>query len=183
MVNQKSEVEGQRSEVRGQGSGVTGQSAIRNLPPLTTHHSPLTFLAVLCLLAFTSSAPAQDKVREIFVPFEDLNVILQSDAQRVFLTREDYEALLAKAASKPVVKVPLSATVVAAQYTARLEEGRALIDGKLQLDLLEDGLFTIPLDIGGVGIRSATLDGKPAPLARNDQGQVVLFVQGGASTS
>ena len=193
MVNQKSEVRVQGSGVRGQESGVRSQesavrsqetirnlqSAIRNLPPLTTHHSPLTIAAVLCLLALTAAAPAQDTVREIFVPFEDLNVILQSDAQRVFLTREDYEALLAKAASKPVVKVPLSATVVAAQYAARLEEGRALIEGKLQLDLLEDGLFTIPLDIGGVGIRSATLDGKAAPLSRNDQGQVVLFVQGG----
>ncbi|MEX2027055.1 MAG: hypothetical protein WEH44_07135, partial [Pirellulaceae bacterium] len=134
---------------------------------------------MLCLLAFTTPAPAQDKIREIFVPFEDLNVILQSDAQRVFLTREDYEALLAKASSKPQVKVPLSATVVAAQYTARLEEGRALIEGKLQLDLLEEGLFAVPLELGGVGIRSARLDGKPAPLAKSDQGQVILFVQGG----
>jgi hypothetical protein len=128
--------------------------------------------------ALAQAPPAPEKIREIFVPFEDLNVILESDAQRAFLTRQEYEELIAKAAAKPVVKVPLSAAVVAAQYTARLEEARALIDGKLQVDLLEDGLFAVPLELGGVGIRSALLDGKPAPLSRNEQGQVVLFVQG-----
>ena len=169
----------QKSEIRVQGSG--GRRQAFRFTPLTIHHLPLPALyalAALCLLAFTSPASAQDKIREIFVPFEDLNVILESDIRRVFLTRQEYEALIAKAATKPQEKVPLSAAVVAAQYTARLEEGRALIDGTLQIDVLEPDLVAIPLELAGVGIRSAILDDKPAPLARNDYGQVILFVQG-----
>lgn len=154
------------------------RTAFPGRPMLDGLERPSYVIALLCLLAFMSPAAGQDKIREIFVPFEDLNVILQSDTERVFLTREDYEALIAKAAAKPQVKVPLSAAVVAAQYTARLQEGRALIDGSLQVDVLEEGLFALPLELGGVGIRGAQLDGKPAALGRDHSGQVILFVQG-----
>ena len=47
-----------------------------------------------------SNAASADETpqREIFVPFEDLHVILSGDTQRVFVTREEYESLAAKAA-------------------------------------------------------------------------------------
>ena len=60
-------------------------------------------------------ACAQDPpIREIFVPFEDLNIILENDNQRVFLSRKEYDELVAKAVSKPDVKAPHSAAVLAA---------------------------------------------------------------------
>ena len=98
------------------------------------------------------TAPSADKLREIFVPFEDLNVILESEVKRVFLTREEYEDLIAKAAAKPKVAVPVPAAVVAAQYSAQLEEGRALVSGRLQIEVLGDGLVALPLDLAGVGL-------------------------------
>src|SRR5687767_6552833 len=131
-------------------------------------HASLGTTAMLFFLgavAAQAQTPASaDTLREIFVAFEDLNVILESDAKRVFLTREEYEDLIAKAAAKPKVAVPMPAAVVAAQYAAQLEEGRALVSGRLQIEVLGDGLVALPLDLAGVGLRSAVFDGKPAAL-------------------
>ena len=68
--------------------------------------------------------------------------------------------------------------LVSAEYDAALEEGRALITGNLTIEVLDEGLFALPLDLGGVGIRSAVLDGKPAPLTRNEHQRPILLVQG-----
>ena len=122
--------------------------------------------------------PAEQPIREIFVPFEDLNVILESQAQRVFLTRQEFDALLEKAKTKPQTNVPHKLALVAAQYEGTLEEGRALVTGNLTIEVLDDGLFALPLDLAGVGIRSAVLDDKPAALTRNEHQQPVLLVQG-----
>ena len=59
------------------------------------------FLTMSCL-AVTSPGTAAELVkeplvREIFVPFEDLEVIMQAGGQRVFLGRQEYEELLDKA--------------------------------------------------------------------------------------
>ena len=71
----------------------------------------------LCILLVTASAqgkgpatPAkpssESPIREIFVPFEDLNVILDNDHRRVFLTRDEYEDLIRRAKSKPQQPAP-----------------------------------------------------------------------------
>ena len=117
-------------------------------------------------------------LREIFVPFEDLNIILEGPTQRVFLTREEYDALIAKAKTKPLAHVPHKVALVAAEYDAALEDGRAIITGHLTIEVLDDGLFTLPLDLAGVGIRSAMLDDKPAPLTRDEHQRPVVLLQG-----
>jgi len=109
--------------------------------------------------AFGQSAPAPaapTRVREIFVPFADLNVVLEADIQRVFLTRQEYEALLAKAKQSPLLPPPQAASLLSAEYDAQIEDGRALIQGKLVLEVLDKGLQALPLDLSGVGIRKAT---------------------------
>jgi hypothetical protein len=148
-----------------------------------------TWTAAAFALLFAATALAQPNsaakpvaasqpIREIYVPFEDLNVILDNDHHRVFLTREEYEALVEQAKSKPQMPAPHKVVLLAAQYEGQLEDGRALITGQLTIDVLEDGLFALPLEIGGVGIRPATLDGKPAPLSLHNSPQPQLLVQG-----
>ncbi|HTN77607.1 MAG TPA: hypothetical protein VL096_20255, partial [Pirellulaceae bacterium] len=129
-------------------------------------------------LAQEPKPAAPTPLREIFVPFDDLNVILENDNQRVFLSRKEYEDLVAKAVSKPDVRAPHATAVLAAVYDGKMEDGRATIAGKIQIEVLNDGLQAIPLDLANVGIRSALLDGKPASLGRNEQGQVILFAEG-----
>ncbi|MFV1967102.1 MAG: hypothetical protein ACC628_16870, partial [Pirellulaceae bacterium] len=120
-------------------------------------------------------------IREIFVPFEDLDVLLEGDTQRVFLTRQQYEELLEKAKEMPQAPAPRAAMLSTADYQGTVSEGRAEITGLLTLDVLEKGLHVLPLELSGVGLRRATLDGRPAALGRRGSGQAILFVEGEGS--
>src|SRR5262245_41833702 len=115
------------------------------------------FLLTAAALGETPSSPskpvADRPIREIFVPFEDLNVILDNDHERVFLTREEYEELIKQAKSKPQKSVPHKVALIAAQYEGELFEGRAQIQGDLTIEVMQEGLFELPLDLAGVGIR------------------------------
>ena len=42
----------------------------------------------------------------------------------------------------------------------------------------QPGLHGLPLDLSGVGVRSATLEGQPASLGRSPEGKIVLFLEG-----
>ncbi|MEX2174690.1 MAG: hypothetical protein WD872_10035 [Pirellulaceae bacterium] len=135
-------------------------------------------LALISLATARAQEPSDKSLREIFVPFEDLNVLLESETQRVFLTRQEYDALVAKARTKPLAVVPHQLALVAADYQTKLEEGRALLTGNLSIEVFGEGLFALPLELAGVGIRTAMLDGQPAPLIRNDQQWPAVLVQG-----
>jgi hypothetical protein len=117
-------------------------------------------------------------VREIYVPFDDLNVLLEGDAQRVFMTRQQYEALVEKARTTPQEKVPHQVAILSGQYEGVIEEGRALLTGNLVVDVLAEGLHAVPLEMSGVGLRRALLDDKPAALGLNAQQKPVLFIEG-----
>ena len=127
----------------------------------------------------TPPGPGPEKiVREIFVPFEDLNALLEGDPNRVLLSREQYETLLAKAKKEAESRPPQAALVVSADYDAKAGDERAEITGTLVVSILEDGLHAIGLDVGGVGLRGATLDGHGAAIGLADDGRLTLFVEG-----
>jgi hypothetical protein len=122
--------------------------------------------------------PNETQVRELYVPFSDLNVMLEGDPNRVLLSREEYDALLAKAKREDEARPPHAALVARADYAAKVGDERAEIAGTLQLSILEDGLHAVGLDMGGVGLRAAVLDGKSAPIGLADDGRLTVFVQG-----
>ncbi|MCH6550857.1 MAG: hypothetical protein IH804_02430, partial [Planctomycetes bacterium] len=119
-----------------------------------------------------------ERLREVLVPFDDLNVLLASKTSRVLLSRGRYETLLAEARRAPDVGAPLMAAIVAASYEALLGNERAQINGTLIVDVLEDGLHTVALDLREVGVRRARLDGVDAPLGQAQDGRLLLFVEG-----
>src|SRR5947209_2714292 len=49
---------------------------------------------------------ADTTIREIYVPFEALYVVLDNDKHRVFLTREEYEEMIKQAQAKPQKPAP-----------------------------------------------------------------------------
>ena len=124
---------------------------------------------------------AEKPVREIFVPFEDLNVILAGKTERVFLSRKEFAQLVARAEITPAEKAPVGATVLSADYVGQFEDGRVQVRGTLDVEVLEDGLHRVPLTLSGVGLHRATLDDKPAPLGRRAGGAVSLLVDGRGS--
>ncbi len=128
-----------------------------------------------------SQATAAEKpplVREIFVPGADLDAILEGQPERMLLTRKEYEELLAKAKKAPERHAPQKALLTSADYQATIETGRARLVGHLEFEVLEEGLWAMPLDLAGLGIRRAGLDGKTASLARSGNEQLTLFLEG-----
>ena len=151
-------------------------------------------IALLMSLAFRDSAaqpnmapaaqnapakPAGQKpIREIFVPFDDLQIILESDKNRVFLTREEYEQLLKVVEAQAAKQGPVNVVMLQAAYAGKIDDGRAQVTGKIEFEVLQDGWQVIPLQLNHVGVKSATLDGKLASIARDARGLVRLFVNG-----
>jgi hypothetical protein len=138
--------------------------------------SSLLILASLAAPLFAQ--PAAAPLREIFVPFEDLPVILENDKERVFLTRQEYEDLLAVVQAKAAKQAPVSVVHLSATYQGKIDDGRARITGALEFEVLNEGWHMVPLPLSGVGVQSAKLDGQPATLGRPPRGPVQLFVQG-----
>ena len=145
----------------------------------------LPWLAVLSVVfpaAFAFGATGQDKpdevIREIFVPFEDLNVLLEGQSRRVLLTRDEYEELLKKAKKVPKTKAPQPVVLISADYTISIRAERAQLSGTLVFDVLDDGLQAVPLELSGVGLRKAALDGRGAAIGRAGGGRPALFVEG-----
>ena len=131
--------------------------------------------------AADAPAPAgQRAMREIYVPFSDLHVLLEQHPKHVLLGRDEYDALVKKAKITPETHAPQAAVIVAADYAVAVGQQRAEIEATLTVDVLEDGLHALPLDIGGVGLREAQLDGDNASIGyhKGHDGQLLLFVKG-----
>lgn len=120
----------------------------------------------------------QQIVREIYVPSDQIPVLLNGSPDHVFLTREQYEQLIEQATQRPSPKAPVAATVNQAHYRIVVQDGRAEIEATLSVEGLDPGWNAIPLMFHGVGLRRALLDGQPAPLGRSRQGQMHLFLNG-----
>jgi len=168
---------------------------MRNRPRLLAAKLLTGSIAILLVLApplhaveaDNPSAPAdrameqramEQKAREIFVPFEDLHVLLQQQPRRVLLSRTEYEELRQKAERSPESRAPRPAVLLSADYTGSIRDQRAQLTGTLVVDVLEDGLHAVPLDLSGVGLRGATLDGKGAAIGRGPDGALDLFIEG-----
>ncbi len=149
-----------------------------------------TWLAALvaivsCWAARTAAAaeqdvpapPAPQVQRTIYVPFDDLPVLLNGPNERVFMTREEYQQLLAEAAQKPPTQAPHGAVLLNAAYDTTIQENVAKTRGQIDIEVLEPGLHAIPLPLQGVALHSAMLDDSTAPLALTGDAQVVLFLR------
>ncbi|HBO43449.1 MAG TPA: hypothetical protein DD670_05870, partial [Planctomycetaceae bacterium] len=166
---------------------------MRSHPNRPTHMPPLLaglilttcFLAASLTLPASAAAPAKPAepakpaiVREILVPMDDLNVLLENQPRRVLLPREEYEELLKKARQFVEAAPPRAAVLADSRFTVEVRDGRAVIEGVLTLDVLSDGIHAVPLEMAHVGLRDAVLDDHPAPIGRGDDGRLVLFVEG-----
>ncbi len=136
-------------------------------------------LAIFAAAATAAEPPKPEKIREIFVPYEDLSVLMEGNSQRVFLIRQEYADLLAKAKQKPPeAPAPQGALLLAAEYDGTIEDGRIRLSGVIDLEVLGEGLHALPLELVGVGLRRAAIGKASAAIGRDDKGQAVLFIEG-----
>lgn len=113
--------------------------------------------------------------REVFVPNVDLpSVLIKSEF--AFLSRDEYEKLLADAKIAVERRPPVEHALLQADYRGKLEAGRVVIEGTIEIDVLAEGLIRVPLSFSDVGILSATIGDRPATLALDPNlGPVVLL--------
>ena len=121
---------------------------------------------------------AEKPRRELYVPYADLHILLENQPRRVMLPRKQFDELLQQAEQAAKSRAPHSVLPLAAEYDGKIEDQRASIRAKLTIDALHEGLQVVPLDLGGVGVVSATIDGRPAALGRLPDGRVAAVVEG-----
>lgn len=126
----------------------------------------------------TASVEPEPLVRELFVPFEDLDVVLKGGGRRVFLTRPEYDQLLKQASVSIEQPAPTKTAILSAHYTGRIDGTRAFVHGTVLIDVTTRGVQSVSLPFSGVGLVSATLDDKPAALSHPEHGQSQLLVAG-----
>ena len=135
----------------------------------------LGMVGLVCSLLGTS-LEAQEKSREIYVPFKDLKSVLAGPIERIYLPRSEYEDLLKKADIKPGDTPPQNTVLCKARYDVRLHEDFATIRATLEVESLAEGLQLLPLRFVGVSVLSAQIDGEAAPVVRASPQQVNLLV-------
>src|SRR5262245_28790217 len=147
----------------------------------------LILLLLCCQAILEAQAPAppteseEPDVRRVFVPVEDLDVILEHDKQGVILSRAEFLKLAADA-KKNVAETPESPhklVVSGAQYMARVQDDQLIVSAVIQLNQLARGWQTATLPYRGLAVESATLDDKPARIGRGaaDGRPLVLLSQ------
>ena len=83
----------------------------------------LLFVASRGVMAQQKKPQAVKPLREIFVPYDDLEVLLEGDLQRVFLTEKQYKDLLQRAERSPIKNAPHSSVALSGNYAIQIVEG------------------------------------------------------------
>ena len=129
-----------------------------------------SLLAVLCVAA---PLPAQSKKvtkrpRRVFIPIEDLGVVIDRDGRGVMLEKGEYTELRALAARNEATlpRVPAALVLREVIYTARPSGDQLLIDASIRFQQFASGWQSLRLPLRGVSVERAVLDGKPARVAR-----------------
>ncbi|MGE5194285.1 MAG: hypothetical protein ACM3U2_17485, partial [Deltaproteobacteria bacterium] len=104
----------------------------------------------------------------VYVPIEDLDVVLEHDKRGVILSKAEFLKLAAEA-RKNLDETPQSlrkVVVSGVQYTARVEEQQLVLGAVIQLNQLARGWQTVTLPYRGLAVEGAMLDEKPAKIGR-----------------
>lgn len=160
--------------------------SVQHLPLPSAFRGPTrTILALffgLISVCLPASSPAEERetIRELLVPVDQLHLFLgaEAGADRVLLPRAEYEQLRREARKNPDPPPPLDTLANSADIRITIAEERARIHATIELDVLADGLHAVELPFSGIGLRSAQLDDRAAPLGRADNGALTLFIEG-----
>lgn len=109
----------------------------------------------------------------VYVPFEDLKKVFETEGQGVFVPYAEFRALWKKAMDRGPDAVAPSGVTTAA-YDGTIEGELAVVKASLEVLSAEDGESAVPIGLGAAVIGEATLDGKPAILVTEKSGRRVV---------
>ncbi|HET6425710.1 MAG TPA: hypothetical protein VFG20_18615, partial [Planctomycetaceae bacterium] len=139
-------------------------------------------LAMFACVVIPQSASADDPrvdvpSRRIFVPAEELDVVVERDRKGVLLPHAELKKLIDLAAKNPALKnAPPAAQLVSnANYAGRIVGDHLVFTVTAELQQLVPGwqAWTFPLQ--RLSVEKATLNGEAAFIGRKDDGELTLL--------
>ena len=152
---------------------------------LKTRVATSVLLAACALIWMVPSADAQTKdiatelgdARRVFVPAEDLDVVVERDKRGALLTKAKFEELLklakANAEKAPPANVPLVLTN--SEYAARVVGDQLLLSVTAELTQFASDWQTVSFAMQRLSVEKAMIDDEPAMIGRNQDGSVALL--------
>ena len=142
----------------------------------------LTTCAMIWIVPFASAQPRDlatelGDARRVFVPAEDLDVVVERDKRGAMLTKAKFEELLAlakaNAAKAPPANVPLVLTN--SEYAARVVGDQLLLSVTAELTQFASDWQTVSFAMQRLSVEKALIDDEPAMIGRNQDGSVALL--------
>ncbi len=142
-------------------------------------------LATVLAWSFSASALAQSRdlatelsdARRVFVPAEDIDVVVERDKRGAMLTKGKFEELLALAKANaekaPPANVPLVLT--SSEYAARVVGDQLLLSVTAEVTQFASDWQTVSFAMQRLSIEKALLDDEAAMIGRNADGSVSLL--------
>lgn len=137
--------------------------------------------------AVAPAGPATTQPVKVYVPYEKLKGVFETEKQGVFLPYEEFRRLWREARRAPaeVVEAPTPYLVSTSRFTGKVDAELASMQLELTVDVLADGWVEVPIglaDVAVAAVRFVGPGGKPAkgpePLLRVVKGRYVLLTRG-----
>ena len=142
---------------------------------------------IIAIAVFFGAAPADarestidprvEQTIDVFVPYSQLGERLPKDYPLVFLNYDEYKYLRDLGIPDPDPArwtPPVSVSYLSCVYEGQVAAGKVELAVRMEVELLGKGFKQIEFPTDGVGVRTLTIDGKPAVLASPlDLGKVV----------
>jgi len=146
-----------------------------------------TLLLAACLLAACVPAavgqeakPPADPadVKQVYVPIDALDAIIERDRRGVTMPREEFLKLLEKAREHSENGPPAfrGMEISRAEYHARTAGDQLIVTARLELDQYAAGWRALPLPFRGMGVERAQWGDKPARLGRSGNPAVLMLL-------
>ncbi len=120
------------------------------------------------------------EARRIFIPFEDLDVVMERDKQGVLLTKAKFDVLMTQAsanAEKNAIPAGVPVVVTGADYAARIVGDQLLISVTVDVTRFDDDWRESRFSLQRLAVEQALFDDVPALTSRHPDGTVSLFTE------
>ena len=147
-------------------------------------HWPMLLLALCILLQPALAQQASTTPSKIYVPYENLRDVFESQKQGVFLPYQEFQRLWQAATGAPaaVQAAPTPYLISTARVAGKVSEEVATMQLELTVDILLDGWVEVPIGLGDVAVVKASFvddqTAGPRPLLRVIDKQYKLITRG-----
>ena len=147
------------------------------------------FLTIAVLIGFVCVVGARAQTtrsapEKVYVPYEKLKDVFESEKQGVFLPYADFQRLWAAARGAPAgaVESPLGYLISTARFSGKISGKLAEMNLLLTVDIMNDRWTEVPIALGQVAVAQVAFkiapDAQAKPLLRVVNGKYRLLVKG-----